>query len=92
MKGKYSFEGGIDGDRQMDEFQNATQTTLGDDQRSISIAVTPVFPEGFDILDKDAVDAFMRERMQPLIDAGFDVEVQYGPFDSLDLDDEEDPE
>lgn len=83
MKGKYSFRGDVNGDRQMGGFQNATQTTLGDDQRSISIAVTPSFPKGFDVLDKDAVNAFLGERMQPLVDAGFEVEVQYGPFDSF---------
>lgn len=82
MKGRYAFKAGVDGDRQMDEFQNATQTTLGDDQRSISIAVTPKFPEGVDILDGKAVKAYLKERMAPLVDAGFDVEVQYGRFDS----------
>jgi hypothetical protein len=82
MKGQYSFKGDIDGDEQMSSFQNATQTTLGDDARSIAVAVTPAFPDGFDLLDKDAVDAFMWERMQSLVEAGFQVEIQYGPFDS----------
>jgi hypothetical protein len=82
MKGSFKFKGNVPGDLQEEQFQNATQTTLGSDERSIAIAVTPAFPEGFDVLDKDAVEAFMAERMQPLVDAGFQVEVQYGRFSS----------
>lgn len=83
MTGRFMFTGDVDGDRQTFEFQNATQTTLGNDERSVSIAVTPVFPEGFDILDEGAVEAFLEERTRTLVEAGFDVEIQYGPFDSL---------
>ncbi len=53
----------------------------------ISIAVTPSFPKEVDILDKDAVNAFLKERTKPLVEAGFQVEVQYGAFDSLSEDD-----
>jgi len=82
MKGSFKFKGNVPGDLQETNFQNATQTSLGSDQCSIAIAVTPAFPKGFDVLDKDAVKAFMAERMQPLVDAGFQIEVQYGRFSS----------
>lgn len=82
-KGRFSFKAGVSGERQESEFGNATQTTLGEDERSISIAVTPSFPEGLDVLDPKAVKAFLKETMQPLVDAGFDVETQYGRFSDL---------
>jgi len=82
MKGSFKFKGNVPGDLQETNFQNATQTTLGSDERSIAIAVTPAFPKGFDVLDENAVRAFMAERVKPLVDAGFKVEVQYGRFSS----------
>ena len=82
-KGGFSFKAGVSGERQESEFGNATQTTLGQDERSISIAVTPHFPAGIDVLDPKAVKAFLKETMQPLVDAGFDVEIQYGRFSDL---------
>lgn len=82
-RGRFSFKGGVSGERQESEFGNATQTTLGEDERSISIAVTPRFPEGLDVLDSRAVKTFLKETMQPLVDAGFDVETQYGRFSDL---------
>lgn len=82
MKGSFTFKSNVPGDLQEQDFQNATQTTLGSDERSIAIAVTPSFPAGFEVLDGDAVKTFMTERMQPLVDAGFRVEIQYGLFSS----------
>lgn len=80
MKGKFKFKGGVDGDTQMSDFMNATLTTLGDDEQSISIAITPRFPAGFPISDRKAVKEHVRQTVQPLIEAGWDVEVQHGPF------------
>lgn len=80
MKGKFKFKGNVDGVSQQVLFQNAAQTTLGNDERSISIAVTPSFPKEVDVLDAVAVEEFLRTTMQPLVDAGFKVETQYGPF------------
>jgi len=79
MKGIYTFKGGIDGDNQAAHHQNSSLTTLGDDVAAVSIGVTPVLPVGLDVTDGAAVDAFLRATMQPLVDAGFEIEVQHGP-------------
>lgn len=81
MTGKFTFEDGIGGNRQMAECGNATQTTLGNDQRSISIMVVPAFPDGTDITDRHQVEAHMADVMQPLVDAGFEITVHYGKFE-----------
>ena len=81
MRGEFTFQGGIDGDAQQSSFQNATLSSLGEDERSISIAITPCFPESVDVLNENAVHSYLEKMMQPLLEAGFDVDIQYGPFE-----------
>lgn len=81
MKGCFKFKNGISGSTQEAEHQNATQTTLGEDKKSIAIAITPAFPLGVDPLDHRQVKAYLDEAFAPLVSKGFVIDVKYGDFD-----------
>lgn len=83
-KGRMTFTDGIDGDAQESEFGNATLTVIGDDAKAISIAVTPRLPPDMDVADAAAVESHVRRTMSPLMEAGWNVDVQYGAFQAAD--------
>ena len=80
MNGHFKFENDIGGDEQEGEYGNATQTTLGQDEKSIAISIEPAFPEGVDPLDHGQVEAYLKQTFAPLVEKGFKINVYYGDF------------
>ncbi len=81
----FSIAHGISGDSQMNNFMNATQQTIGD--LSVSIAVR--LPSGLPAMSEDQIAKFLKGHFQSLSRDGFEIEIQTGPDQEMDEDDEE---
>lgn len=82
-RGKLTVLRTVSGDEQENEYGNNCQTIAGPNaDLSISIGVEPVFPQSFNLTsspaDRKQVADYLKEKLAPLCDDGFDITILVG--------------
>lgn len=81
MQGRLVITTGISGEEQESSFMNATINTVGNNL-AFSIAIHA--PESASFSTEEDIVAKVRKDFQPLVDCGWNIEIQVGPSETID--------
>jgi hypothetical protein len=80
---------GITGDNQQANFMNATLNVIGDGENDLAVSILVETPDHFENAGAEEVERMLREDFKHLTDIGYRVEIQIGPDQERDEDDED---